>query len=375
MISAHAQNTCVKRSDMAWLPRQRRFVVAGMRYDWVGAKTGPAERVSSVLRFDRVLRVSHLGLSDRPRTTTLNLLAVTFEKTDPPAGMIILAFADGALVRLEVECVEVELCDMGFRRPAAACPGHALSDASSVSMMTPGKIPMAIELEMAVGGFRAALRGAARRQARVCCRCRRRGRRPSSRMCAARGDAALADYSRRFDRVDRQPEGTCDRRAPRSTAATAACEPKALEALELAHARVIDYHERQKPADVRFTDALGVELGWRWRPIEAVGLYVPGGAASYPSSVIMNAVPAKVAGCAGSRWSCRRRTARVNPLVLAAARIAGVDEIYRVGGAQAIAALAYGTADDRAGRQDRRTRQRLCRGGEAARVRRRSAST
>jgi hypothetical protein len=131
VISAHAQNTCVMRSDMVWLPRQRRFVIAGMRYDWVGAKTGPAERVASVLRFDRVLKVSHLGLQHMDEDATLNLLAVTFEKTDPPAGMIIFAFADGALVRLEVECVEVELRDMGLRRPAEACAGHALSDTSA----------------------------------------------------------------------------------------------------------------------------------------------------------------------------------------------------------------------------------------------------
>jgi len=131
VISAHAQNTCVRRADMAWLPKQRRFVLAGMRYDWVGAKTGPAERVSSVLRFDRVLKVSHLGLGDN-QDAPLNLLAVTFEKTDPPAGMILLAFADGALVRLDVECVEVELCDMGRRVPAELCPGHALTHASAV---------------------------------------------------------------------------------------------------------------------------------------------------------------------------------------------------------------------------------------------------
>jgi hypothetical protein len=132
VISAHVQNTCVKRADMTWLPRQRRFVVVGMRYDWVGAKTGPEERVSSVLRFDRVLRVSHLGLSETNLDATLNLLAVTFEKTDPPAGIIILAFADGALVRLDVECVEVELRDMGTRVPAEACPGHALADTSGI---------------------------------------------------------------------------------------------------------------------------------------------------------------------------------------------------------------------------------------------------
>ena len=132
VVSAHVQNTCVKRSDMAWLPRQNRFVVAGMRYDWVGAKTGSAERVSSVLRFDRVLKASHLGLKDKKEDSVLNLLAVTFIKTDPPAGIITLAFADGTLIRLDVECVEVELCDMGRRRPATACPGHALTDPSSV---------------------------------------------------------------------------------------------------------------------------------------------------------------------------------------------------------------------------------------------------
>jgi Protein of unknown function (DUF2948) len=132
VISAHVQNTCVKRTDMTWLPRQRRFLIAGMRYDWVGAKTGPEERVSSVLRFDRVSKVSHIGLTEISSDATLNLLAVTFEKTDPPAGIIILAFADGALVRLDVECIEVELRDIGHRIPAEACPGHALADTSGV---------------------------------------------------------------------------------------------------------------------------------------------------------------------------------------------------------------------------------------------------
>ena len=111
-----------------------------------------------------------------------------------------------------------------------------------------------------------------------------------------RGDASLAELSLRFDRVEIGRLGLKVGLAE-IDAAVAACEKAALEALELAHARVTDFHLRQKPADVRFTDALGVELGWRWRPIDAVGLYVPGGAASYPSSVLMNAVPAKIAGC------------------------------------------------------------------------------
>jgi histidinol dehydrogenase len=158
----------------------------------------------------------------------------------------------------------------------------------------------------------------------------------------ARGDEALAEYSLRFDRVDVAKLGLRIG-AAEVEAAIAACGGAALNALKLAHDRVMDYHRRQKPADLRFTDALGVELGWRWRPIDAVGLYVPGGAASYPSSVVMNAAPAKVAGCGRLAMVVPTPEGHLNPLVLAAARIAGVDEIYRIGGAQAIAALAYGT--------------------------------
>ena len=158
----------------------------------------------------------------------------------------------------------------------------------------------------------------------------------------ARGDAALAEYCLRFDRVDIARLGLRIS-AEEIQAAVSAADPKAVKALEFAHERVLAYHRRQAPQDVAFVDALGVELGWRWRPIESVGLYVPGGAASYPSSVLMNAAPAKVAGCARIAMVVPTPDGRINPLVLAAARIAGVDEIYRVGGAQAIAALAFGT--------------------------------
>ena len=161
-------------------------------------------------------------------------------------------------------------------------------------------------------------------------------------MCASRGDVALAELSLRFERIEIGRIGL-KIGAAEIDAAIGACEKTALEALKLAHARVMDFHLRQKPADLFFTDPLGVELGWRWRPIDAVGLYVPGGAASYPSSVIMNAVPAKVAGCRRLAMVMPTPDGHINPLALAAARIAGVDEIYRVGGAQAIAALAYGT--------------------------------
>ncbi len=159
----------------------------------------------------------------------------------------------------------------------------------------------------------------------------------------ARGDAALADYSLRFDRLDltKTPMRVS---AAEVDAALAACKPETLAALDLAHARIAAFHERQKPSDLRFTDDAGVELGWRWSAIEAVGLYVPGGTASYPSSVLMNAVPAKVAGVERVVMVVPAPGGALNPLVLAAARRAGVDEIYRVGGAQAVAALAYGTA-------------------------------
>jgi histidinol dehydrogenase len=157
-----------------------------------------------------------------------------------------------------------------------------------------------------------------------------------------RGDVALAELSLRFERIEIGRIGL-KIAAAEIDAAMGACDKTGLEALKLAHARVMDFHLRQKPADVRFTDPLGVELGWRWRPIHAVGLYVPGGAATYPSSVIMNAVPAKVAGSRRLAMVMPTPDGHINPLVLAAARIAGVDEIYRVGGAQAIAALAYGT--------------------------------
>jgi histidinol dehydrogenase len=159
----------------------------------------------------------------------------------------------------------------------------------------------------------------------------------------ARGDAALIDLSKKFDRVDLAQAGlrvsSADIRA-----AIAACDADALAALKLAHARIVAFHQRQKPSDLRFTDAEGVELGWRWSAIEAVGLYVPGGTASYPSSVLMNAAPAKVAGVPRVVMVVPAPGGVINPLVLAAADLAGVDEIYRVGGAQAVAALAYGTA-------------------------------
>ncbi|MBK8906875.1 MAG: histidinol dehydrogenase [Rhodospirillales bacterium] len=162
-----------------------------------------------------------------------------------------------------------------------------------------------------------------------------------------RGDVALMEYTRRFD----DPELTLDRLRVTErdiAAALDACDPEAVAVLEMAAARIADFHTRQKPADLDYTDAAGVRLGARWTPIAACGLYVPGGTAAYPSSVLMNAVPATVAGVERMVMVVPAPGGALNPLVLAAARIAGVSEIWRIGGAQAIAALAYGTASIRA---------------------------
>jgi histidinol dehydrogenase len=160
---------------------------------------------------------------------------------------------------------------------------------------------------------------------------------------AARGDPALIELTARHDRLDLDASGLRIT-AAEIEAAYAACDPPALDALALARDRIEAYHRRQLPSDERFTDAAGVELGHRWTAIEAVGLYVPGGTAAYPSSVLMNAVPAKVAGVPRIVMVVPTPEGKLVPLVLAAARLAGIDEVYRVGGAQAVAALAYGTA-------------------------------
>jgi histidinol dehydrogenase len=160
---------------------------------------------------------------------------------------------------------------------------------------------------------------------------------------AKRGDIALLEATRKFDRLDLDASGLRVTRAE-IDAAVKACDAKTIDALEFARNRIEIFHRRQLPKDDRFTDALGVELGWRWSAIESVGLYVPGGTAAYPSSVLMNAVPAQVAGVARVVMVVPSPDGKLNPLVLAAAYLGGVSEIYRIGGAQAVAALAYGTA-------------------------------
>jgi len=157
-----------------------------------------------------------------------------------------------------------------------------------------------------------------------------------------RGDAAVVELTNKFDKANVTP-ATLRFTQEEIDKAAARTSPKVREALETAHARIQAHHEKQKPVDHIYTDEIGVTLGTRWTPIEAVGIYVPGGLASYPSSVLMNAVPAKVAGVDRIAMVVPTPNGEINDAILAAAKIAGVTEIYRVGGAQAVAALAYGT--------------------------------
>lgn len=158
----------------------------------------------------------------------------------------------------------------------------------------------------------------------------------------ARGDAAVIELTERFDRLTLTPQTLAF--SPEEIAqAIDEVSPGDRAALELAATRIRAYHERQLPGDEQWVDPAGATLGWRWSAVSSAGLYVPGGLASYPSSVLMNAIPAKVAGVGRLAITVPTPDGVINPLVLLAARIAGVDEIYRIGGAQAIAALAYGT--------------------------------
>ncbi len=157
----------------------------------------------------------------------------------------------------------------------------------------------------------------------------------------AGGMDALKDYTQKFDGFA-LTENNLRVTAEEIEAAEAACDKDDLKALDFAAARIRSYHEKQIPSDVRYTDDQGVSLGWRWTCVDAAGLYAPGGRAAYPSSVLMNAIPAKVAGVNRLAMVTPAPKGEMNPLVLAAAKRAGIDEVYRIGGAQAVAALAYG---------------------------------
>ena len=157
-----------------------------------------------------------------------------------------------------------------------------------------------------------------------------------------RKDEAVIELTHRFDKIKLKKEELSFSKNEIDELSSAAKSDER-KALDLAADRIRVFHERQKPEDVSWTDDIGIELGWKWTPLDAVGIYVPGGLASYPSSVLMNAIPAKVAGVERIAMVVPTPNGKINPAVLYAAKVAGVDEIYRIGGAQAVAALAYGT--------------------------------
>ena len=175
-----------------------------------------------------------------------------------------------------------------------------------------------------------------------------------------RGDAALLDYTKRFDRLDLETSGLRLEAGDISDAMNA-CDNELIEALELAATRIEDYHRRQLPGDTRYVDAAGVTLGARWTPVTSAGLYVPGGTAAYPSSVLMNAIPARVAGVERLAMVVPTPDGEINPLVLAAAKISGIGEIYRPGGGGA----GFRHPDGGPGGQNRGTGKRLCGGRQA----------
>ncbi|MCY4305782.1 MAG: histidinol dehydrogenase [Aestuariivita sp.] len=158
----------------------------------------------------------------------------------------------------------------------------------------------------------------------------------------SRGDGALIDYSKKFDRISLKP-ATIKMSTSEIKEAAARVSSSVRHALEFSAHRIRSYHEKQIPDAISWTDDIGVELGWRWSPISSVGLYVPGGRASYPSTLLMNAIPAKIAGVKRLAITVPTPDGEINSEVMAAAQIAGIDEIYRLGGAQAVAAMAYGS--------------------------------
>jgi histidinol dehydrogenase len=157
-----------------------------------------------------------------------------------------------------------------------------------------------------------------------------------------RGDSAVIEYTSKFDGFDLSSLNI-KFSSEEIFSAREKCSSDVIDALELAASRIMDYHQRQLPKNIDYMDDLGVQLGSRWTPIQSVGIYVPGGTAVYPSSVLMNALPAKIAGVDRIAMVVPTPGGKINPLVLAAASIAGISEVYRIGGAQAIGALAYGT--------------------------------
>ena len=357
VISAHLQDAVLKVGDIAYLPRERRFAAVGNRFDWADAlraATRPQEyaRRRTALRFERVLGAQVQGIDLRQQGCACSpCWRSASSRARRPAGHVTLHFADGAR----------HPAAGGVHRGRAEGPGAGV--AGEVDAAAPRRTirrqretpereqppPRARatpcpststtsdpDFESAFAAFLATKREVVRGR-------RRGGARHHRRRCARDGDAA-ADRADAPVRPARPRRGRHARRArPRSPRrwrrATRRRWPRSSWRARASRATTA----ASCPRDDRYTDALGAELGSRWTAVESVGLYVPGGLASYPSSVLMNAVPARVAGVPRVAMVVPSPGGEMNPLVLAAAHLAGVAEIYRIGGAQAVAALAYGT--------------------------------
>ena len=287
ILSAHVQDAVLKVKDIHWLPRDGHFVLGMNRFVWEAAAIGSWRkreylRRRSALHLARVLDVQSTGIDPSLPDTVLNLLAVRFEPGESPSGEVVLDFAEGAAIRLSVEVLELS-------SPTSDPPGpHRMRRGTS------SPEPMAIRLNSADSDFEARFAAllAAKREVSEDVEATAREIIANVR---ERGDEALIGYTRKFDRFDVTAEGLRITSAE-IDAAERMVAPEARDALAIARDRIEAFHRRQLPKDDRYTDALGVELGSRWTPIDAVGLYVPGGTAAYPSSLLMNAVPAKVAG-------------------------------------------------------------------------------
>ena len=330
IVAAAVQDALVKPQDIKLDRRSRAFGLEINRFQWETAGVRPPFfRSRAVLAFSSVLGAKQQkmpkGVDD-----VLGLLDIRFTPgAEAPAGAITLVFTSGAHIQLDVECIDVTLMDTGTTWPTKRRPDHE-------------------KRGMNYRRFNADDPGFADAFAKFLNLRRAQGSEEVFSAAAAivkdvrqRGGQAVAAYTSKFDKVTVDPD-TLAAKGIDLVEAAERCKPDVRDALDFAAKRIEAYHAQQKPQDHSFTDKEGLELGWRWTPIDAVGLYVPGGRASYPSSVLMNAIPAKAAGVSRLAMVAPVPGGEFNPAVAYAAVRAGVTEFYPIGGAQAVAALAYG---------------------------------
>lgn len=317
VFSAYLENAQVRQSDFVYLSAQQKFVFIANRTCHCEIEKTNIKQCTTGIHFNAVKKVHFLSQDNQHSAASKTLMAIFFEQTQAPSGHIHLCFEDGYIIRLEVEYIEGALKDL----EQAMIDTRTLNIQDSTfeqnfKWLLAQKRESASDVEMQVRAIIQDVR--------------------------ERGDDALIELTQKFDQLSLNAQ-TLRVSQNQIDEAYAQTSPELIKALEFAAKRIESHHQKQKPQDHIYQDALGVTLGAKWSAIESVGLYVPGGTASYPSSVLMNAIPAKVAGVARMVMVVPAREGKIMPAVLAAAKIVGITEIYQVGGAQAIAALAYGT--------------------------------